>query len=149
MKKAVSLLAILFSATLFVVGCKGPVDGLTSINLDPNERVTIQATFENGSGAATIGDLSVTWDGQILQESAAATPVEQVMVSGVQLGRETGSHRLSFRIVDQTSSPNTYRVTGLTITSYDTAGGVAGRLALDPRTAALETDAAINYDFRL
>ena len=136
MKKAVSLLAILFSATLFVVGCKGPVDGL-------------QATFENGSGAATIGDLRVTWDGQILQESAAATPVEQVMVSGVRLGRETGSHRLSFRIVDQTSSPNTYRVTGLTITSYDTAGGVAGRLALDPRTAALETDAAINYDFRL
>ena len=97
MKKAVSLLAILFSATLFVVGCKGPVDGLTSINLDPNERVTIQATFENGSGAATIGDLSVTWDGQILQESAAATPIEQVMVSGVRLGRELPAGRQTAR----------------------------------------------------
>ena len=38
MKKAVSLLAVFFSATLFVVGCTSPVDGLTSINLDPNER---------------------------------------------------------------------------------------------------------------
>ena len=149
MNKAVSLLAAFFSATLFVVGCKGPVDGLTSINLDPNERVTIRATFENGNGAATIGDVRVTWDSQILQESAVATPVEQVMVSGVRLGREKGSHRLAFRIVNQTSSPNTYRVTGLTITSYDAAGGVAGMLALDPRTAILETDESITYNFRL
>jgi hypothetical protein len=71
------------------------------------------------------------------------------MVSGTRFGREKGSHRLSFLIVNQSSSPNTYRVTGLTITSYDTAGGVDGTLSLDPRTAALETNEAITYDFRL
>jgi hypothetical protein len=91
----------------------------------------------------------VTWDGQALEESAPSTPVEQVMVSATRIGREKGSHRLSFRIVNQTSSPSTYRVMGLTITSYDAAGGVAGRLALDSKTAALETNEDITYDIRL
>ena len=149
MKKPVSLLAILLPMSLFVAACKGPVDGFTNISLNFNERVTISATFENGNGLATIGDLRVTWDGQALQESAPSTPVEQVMVSGTRLGREKGSHRLSFQIVNQPSSPNTYRVTGLTITSYDTAGRVAGTLSLDPRIAALETNDAITFDFRL
>ena len=149
MKKPVSLLAIVLPMTLFVAGCKGPVDGLTNINLNFNERVTVAATFENGNGVATISDVRVSWDGQALQESAPSTPVEQVTVSGTRIGREKGSHRLSFRIVNQTSSPNTYRVMGLTITSYDAAGGVAGRLALDPKTAALETNEDITYDFRL
>ncbi len=149
MKKPVSLLAILLPVTLFVAGCKKSFDGLTDISLNFNERVTIAATFENGNGIATIRDLRVTWDGQSLQESAPSAPVEQVMVSGTRFGRERGSHRLSFQIVDQPSSPNTYRVTGLTITSYDEAGGVAGTLALEPRTATLETNEAISYDFRL
>jgi hypothetical protein len=148
-KKPVSLLAVLLPMTLFVAGCKGPVDGLTNIRLNFNERVMVAATFENGNGLATIGDLRITWDGQTLQESAPSTPVEQVMVSGTRPGREKGSHRLSFQIVNQPSSPNTYRVTGLTITSYDQAGGVAGTLSLDPRTASLETNDAITYDFRL
>jgi hypothetical protein len=101
--------------TSFVAGCKSPVDGLTNISLNFNERVTIAATLENGKG----------------------------------LGREKGSHRLSFQIVNQPSSPNTYRVTGLTITSYDQAGGVAGTLVLEPRTATLETNDAVTYDFHL
>jgi hypothetical protein len=62
-KKPASLLAILLPMTLFVVGCKSPVDGLTNISLNFNERVTIAATFENGNGLATIGDLRVAWDG--------------------------------------------------------------------------------------
>jgi hypothetical protein len=148
-KKPVSLLAILLPMTLFVAGCKSPVDGLTNISLNFNERVTVAATFENGSGLATIGSLSVTWDGQAFQEFALPSPVEQVAVSGSRPGREKGSHRLSFRIRSQTSSPNTYRVTGLVVTSYDEAGTVAGRLILESRTDLLDTNDTITYDFRL
>ena len=149
MKKPVSVLAIFLPTALFVAGCKNPVDGLTDISLNFNERVTIAATFENGNGLATISAFRVAWDGQALQESAPSTPVEQVTVFGTRIGREKGSHRLSFQIVNQPSSPNTYRVTGLTITSYDEAGVVAGTLALEPRTEALETNDAITYDFSL
>jgi hypothetical protein len=149
MKKPVSLLATFLLTTLFSAGCKNPVDGLTDIRLNFNERVTVAATFENESGLATIGSLSVTWDGQAFQEFALPSPVEQVAVSGSRPGREKGSHRLSFRISSQTSSPNTYRVTGLVITSYDEAGTVAGRLILDSRTEPLDTNDAITYDFRL
>jgi hypothetical protein len=149
MKKPVSLLATFLLTTLFVAGCKNPVDGLTDISLNFNERVTVAATFENGIGLATIGGLSVTWDGQAFQDFAPPSPVGQVAVSGSRPGREKGSHRLSFRISSQTSSPSTYRVTGLVVTSYDEAGGVAGTLVLEPRTATLETNDAITYDFRL
>jgi hypothetical protein len=75
--------------------------------------------------------------------------VERVTISRTRYGRERGSHRLSFQIVSQTSSPNPYQVTGLTITSYDERGTVTGTLALEPKTATLETNAAITYDFRL
>ena len=120
MKKLVPFLVIVLPMTLFVAGCKNPVD-VGDISLNFNERVTVAATFQNGNGLATIGNLRVTWDGQGLQESAPSMPVAQVTVSGTRIGRERGSHRLSFQIVSQTSSPNTYRVTGLTITSYDEA----------------------------
>jgi len=149
MKKLVPFLVIVLLITLFVAGCDNPIDGLTDISLNFNERVTVAATFANGNGLATIGNLRVTWDGQALQESAPSMPVEQVTVSRTRYGRERGSHRLSFQIVSQTSSPNTYRVTGLTITSYDEAGRVAGSLVMEPRTEALDTNDAINYDFRL
>jgi predicted small secreted protein len=149
MKKPVSVLAIFLPTALFVAGCKNPVDGLTDISLNFNERVTIAAKFENGSGLPTIGNLRVVWDGETLQELTPSTPVDQITVSGSRFGRERGSHRLSFRIASQTSSPNTYRVTGLLITSYDEAGAVVGTLALDPRTELLATNDAIDYDFRL
>jgi predicted small secreted protein len=149
MKKRASLLAIFLPMTLLLAACKNPLDGVTDINLNFNERVTVEARFENANGLATIGSLRVAWDGQTLQDLVAQTPADQVPVSGSRLGRETGSHRLSFQIVNQTTSPNTYRVTRLTITSYDDAGRVTGTLALEARTAALDTNDAITYDFRL
>jgi hypothetical protein len=148
MNKLVVFLVVVLPMTLFVAGCKNPVD-VGDFSLNFNERVTIAARFENGNGLATIGNLRVVWDGETLQELTPSTPVDQVTVSGSRFGRERGSHRLSFRIVNQTSSPNTYRVTGLTITSYDEAGTVAGRLTLEPRTESLDTNDAIHYDFRL
>lgn len=148
MKKLVPFLAVVLPMTLFVAGCKNPVD-VGDFSLNFNERVTVAAKFENGSGLPTIGNLRVVWDGETLQELTPSTPVDQITVSGTRIGRERGSHRLSFQIVSQTSSPNTYRVTGLTITSYDEAGGVAGSLVMEPRTETLDTNDAINYDFRL
>jgi hypothetical protein len=122
MKKPVSFLEIFLPVTLVVAGCKNPVDLGSLGDLNFNERVTVGATFENGDGVPTIASLSVTWDGQFFQETSPSSAVAQVAVSGVRLGREKGSHRLSFRIVGQTSSPSNYRVTGLEIRSYDGAG---------------------------
>ena len=98
MKKLVPFLVIVLPMTLFVAGCKNPVD-VGDISLNFNERVTVAATFANGNGLATIGNLRVTWDGQALQESAPSMPVEQVTVSRTRYGRERGSHRLSFQIL--------------------------------------------------
>jgi hypothetical protein len=149
MKKPVSLLAMVLPMTLLVAGCKNPLDGLTDINLNFNERVEIAATFQNGNGLATIGDLRVTWDGELLPGASPAQAVELVAVSRTRYGRQSGSHRLSFQIVSQTSSPNPYQVTGLVITSYDDRGVVNGTVSLEPKSATLETNASIAYDFRL
>ncbi len=148
MRKLVPLLAIVLSVTLLAAGCKNPVD-IGDFSLNFNERVTIEATFENGSGFATIGTLQVVWDGQTIQELAPSTPVARLAVSASKFGRERGNHHLSLRIANQTSSPNTYRVTGLVIRSYNDAGAVVGTLTLDPRTELLATNDAIEYDFRL
>ena len=151
MKKTVCFLVIFLPVSLFVAGCKNPVnfDGIGGIDLNFNERVVVTATFENGNGLATIGSLSVTWDGQALQDSAPPSPVMQIAVSGIRLGKEKGTHHLSFRIANQTSSPNTYQVRGLVITSYDQDGGVVARLTPDPQTELLDTNDAISFDFRL
>jgi hypothetical protein len=148
MHKLAPLLAAGLLVMVFAPGCKNPVD-TGDISLNFNERVTVAATFENASGLSTIGNLRVTWDGETLQDLTPSSPVAQITVSGSKLGRERGSHRLSFRIAGQTSSPNTYRVTALTIRSYDDAGVVVGTLALDPRTELLATNDAIEYDVRL
>jgi hypothetical protein len=149
MKKFVVFLVVVLPMTLFGTGCGNPIDGITDINLNFNERVTVAARFENGNRLATIGNLRVVWDGETLQELTPSTPVDQITVSGSRFGRERGSHRLSFQIVSQTSSPNLYQVTGLTITSYDDRGVVNATVSLEPRSATLETNAAITYDFRL
>lgn len=148
MKKPFSLLVIVLPMTLFVAGCKNPVD-VGDFSLNFNERTTVAATFDNANGLATIGDLRITWDGELLPGTAPAQPVAQVAVARTKVGRQTGSHRLSFQIVNQTSSPNPYRVTGLVITSYDDRGVVSGTVSPEPRSATLETNAAITYDFRL
>ena len=148
MKKLVPFLAVVLPMTLAVAGCKNPVD-IGDFNLNFNERVTIAATFENANGLATIGDVRVTWDGELLPGTAPAQPVAQVAVARTKVGRQTGSHRLSFQIVNQTSSPNSYRVSGLVITSYDERGVVNGTVSPEPRSGTLETNAAIAYDFRL
>jgi hypothetical protein len=149
MRKLVSLLALVLSVTLLGAGCKNPVDVDFGDLFNVNERVEIAATFRNGDGLATIGDLRVTWDGELLPGTSPAQPVAQVTVSRTKFGRQRGSHRLSFQIVNQTSSPNAYRVSGLVITSYDERGVVNGTVSPEPRSATLETNAAIAYDFRL
>lgn len=147
MKRLVVFLGVVLPLTLFA-GCKNPVD-VGDFSLNFNERVTVSATFENANALATIGDLRVTWDGDLLPGTSPAQPVVQVEVSRTKFGRQTGNHRLSFQIVNQTSSPNAYRVSGLVITSYNDDGAVNGRVSLEPRSATLETNAAIVYDFRL
>jgi hypothetical protein len=149
MKKSALLLLVLFPATLFIAGCFKPLGNLSDINVNFNERVTVAARFENGDGLATIGSLSVTWDGQAFQDYASPSPAQQVAISGTRLGREAGTHRLSFRIANQTSSPNSYRVTGLVITAYDASGAVIESQTPDPKVGVLGTNDAIDYDFRL
>ncbi len=149
MKKLVLFLVVVLPVTLLLSGCKNPVDIDFSDLFNVNERVAIAATFQNENGLATIGTLQVVWDGQTIQELTPSTPVDRLTISASKPGRERGSHHLSLRIANQTSSPNTYRVTGLVIRSYDEAGTVVGTLTLDPRTELLATNGAIEYDIRL
>jgi len=150
MKSLMSRPALVLLLILSINGCSDPL-GLDGFGLDSNfnERVQITAGFENAGGSPTIGQLRVLWDGEILQELSPLTPVAQVSVSGTRPGRQRGSHRLSFQILAQTSSPNNYRTTKLIITSYDEQGDVGRTLKLEPRTDLLETNATITYDFRI
>lgn len=148
MKRLMSTPALVLLLTLSITGCSDPLH-LDTIDLDFNERVQITAGFENAGGSPTIGKLRVFWDGEILQDLSPLTPVAQVSVSGTRYGRQRGSHRLSFQILAQTSSPNNYRTTRLTITSYDEQGAVRRTLELEPRTDLLETNAVVTYDFRI
>ncbi len=147
MKSFMPTLALVLSLALSLSACSDTFD--LGIDLDFNERVQIAAAFENASGISTIGNLRVSWDGETLQDLVPSTPVAQVSVSGTRYGGPRGSHRLSFQILAQTSSPNTYRITRLTITAYNEQGEVRRTVELEPRTAVLETNAGITYDFRI
>ncbi len=150
MKSWMSRLALVLLLIVSITGCSDPLD-LDTIDLDLNfnERVQITAGFENAGGIKTIEKLRVSWDGEVLQELSSLIPVAQVSVSGTRYGRQRGSHRLSFQVLAQTSSPNNYRTMKLIITSYDEQGDVGRTLKLDPRTELLETNATITYDFRI
>lgn len=149
MKKLMRSLALVLPLTLFLSGCKDALNISSIGDLDFDQRVAVTARFENQDGLPTIADLRVSWDGETLQQMVPSKPVQQVSVSGTRYGAQKGGHRLSFQIVSQKSSPNTYRVTGLLITAYNEQGMVDQTLELEPRTALLETNAAITYDFRL
>ena len=148
MQKLMRSLALVLPLTVFLSGCKDALN-ISSIDLDFDQRVAVTGRFENQDGLPTIADLRVSWDGETLQQMVPSTPVQQVSVSGTRYGAQKGSHRLSFQIVSQTSSPNTYRITGLLITAYNEHGMVEQTLELEPKTALLETNALMTYDFRL
>lgn len=148
MKRLIQSLALL-PLTLSIVGCSDAFD-LDSFNpLDPGEHVVIRAVFENENGLATIENLRVSWDGETVDERISSTPIERVSVYGYRAGRQRGSHRLSFQIRRQTSSPHNYRIPGVGIMPYNAGGAPGQSLELEPRTALLETNGVITYTFHL
>lgn len=148
MKSSLRSLALVLLATVPLAGCSD-IDDSNFLSGDVGDRVVITAAFENGSGLATIENLRVSWDGEKLQDLVLSPAAAQVSVYTTKFGRERGSHRLSFQIRGQTSSPNSYRITGLEVTSYASVWTVRQSLELEPRTALLETNGVITYTFSL
>jgi hypothetical protein len=136
---------------LFALACTGcdKFDGLGDIRLDGSvDRAEIQLEMENSQGLATIKEIRVLWDGELIRTAANPAPVGQSLVLATRYVSVHGRHVLSIQMADQTSSPNTYTVTRLSITSYD-EGHVDQTLSLPPRTAELRTEESISYDFQL
>jgi len=106
------------------------------------------ATINNVSGDSTLIQFRCYLDGQrmlVLVDSGPAR--SSVALGGVLPSAGHGNHTIEIRIVNQTSSPSTYTVSGVTVklwvaTGWDT-GYADGSVTLPPVTQTVSTGQSI------
>lgn len=135
--------AILPATLLLSPGCGTPTEPEKVACIE----VSIVGTFSNAAGIGTLVRLRLSPDeGDPLPlsfpDGTASVPV------AVSFRFQTRAvHSISLTVVEQTSSPNTYRFSGDSIMSVSCTNRI--RETMEPRTAALATGESIVYRFDL
>ena len=115
-------LAFAAAAVFLAAGC----DRATPTELPPTGgEYSFSMNLENAAGEATLLRYACYLDGApVAPEQALASPQVAVTASGSVPTITTGMHTFSVRILDQTVSPSTYRLTKVTAAYVLTDNGI-------------------------
>lgn len=144
MKNTLRSLAV--SLLLLPAGCKNPLD-FGTFNFSDVTYIAVSGTIENSEGVATIKQLLIVLDGTTLRDTSLQAPAVRLDISGTKYGLGEGDHRLSLVVADQTTPPNLYVVSGITVT-YHVSSSDSRKVTLGSRTVRLGNGDAIIYTFR-
>ncbi len=141
--------ALLLIAVFLPTGC-----GKTFTSVDLNERVKtieISGTVENVEGASTIARVRLSLDGSEISSIPILQAASRVGISGAKAG-DRGHHTLLV-VVEQTSSPNNYLISGLRVSLVDAglfgSGPTLAQTTMPDRTQLLGSGDVVTYQFDL
>lgn len=142
--------AILLPVLALSAGC-----GKTFTGIDLSGRVKmieISGTLENIEGAPTILRVRLLLDGSEISGLPATQAASTIAIFGSR-GGDRGHHTLAVVVSEQTSSPNTYRISSLRVELVDAnlfgSGPTLAQMTLPDRTQLLMSGEAISYQFDL
>lgn len=102
--------------------------------------VTAGGNFYNASFAPTVLKCDLLLDGTVIATQTYATATGGAPLIGT-AWIQNGSHTLAFRITSQSSSPNSYKASGVSVRGGSTSEHLADR------TQTLATGQSISYTF--
>ena len=139
-----STVAVLALAGMSLASCHSSSTPTTPGTIN----VVITTTIANTSLKATLIEAQLLFDGtEITDNTATAASVAlNLNASGP---TSTGAHTLTFVVVQQTSTPNSYTVTSPDIKEYDSNNNLLKDVVLPTQSATLATGQVIQYSFTL
>lgn len=125
----------------------------TGIDLSGTVRtIQISGTLDNAEDAPTILRVRLLLDGHEISNTPISQASSHIGVFGSRAG-DRGHHTLVVVVVEQASSPNNYRVSGLEATLVDaslfSSGPALAHTTLPDRIQLLSSGEGISYQFDL
>lgn len=136
--------AVMLAGILAVGGCSNSNSPTSGSAFE----VVINATITNTTNAATITQAQLIVDGatQVIFAPSAAAATGALSTSG-QAG--SGPHTMAVAITGQTTSPNNYTVSMVTVQVFDLNRTLLKTITLADQTAMLGTGQSVSYSFSL
>ena len=90
--------------------------------------IAVGGNFFNSNFQATILECELHFDGSQIASANFSQPNSLAMLTGTVISVKKGQHTISFKIIDQTSSPNIYETIGVNVvadngSTYNLADG--------------------------
>lgn len=129
--------------SIFLTACNG------SSPTEPkgNYSLVIVGSFTQTSYQSTMRRVQLRLDDQVIREYSSNGSFYDIMLSGTAQAKG-GDHRLELRVVEQTSSPNSYRVNA-TINVIDSSGRQVKEFNFPEKTVSLSSGQGVTYTFSI
>jgi hypothetical protein len=135
--------AFILAVASVTPGCGGGGDSPTS----PSGGYTLLVfgTWQNSSYRATMLGVKIKLDGRTIRDYSSNTAFSDIAMS--QDARvNQGQHTVEFVVANQTSSPNSYRISG-SVDVFDERGTHVRTVNLPEKTATLSNGQGVSYTF--
>lgn len=137
---------VLFFATASMLlgpGCSK--NDVTGLNTSASLTVSAAGGIINTNGSSTILEFQLKLDGNTIQDTSYTPATNVAELDGIPHGISRGSHTLTFKILRQTSSPNTYSTFALVVLVTDpVTHGVVLQMTPSDQVALLENGTRID-----
>jgi len=116
---------------------------------EPEKEYSVLAVgmVSHSSYQYTMRRVQLLIDNEVIRDYSSNSSFYDVIVSGTAY-LDRGAHRLEVRVQEQTSSPNSYRVSA-SITVFDSSGREVRDINFPERTVTLSSGQGVSYTFSI
>jgi hypothetical protein len=139
--------SIAFALVLCAFGALSCSKSSTPTTPAGESQMVVSVVVTNTAGAATLEDVQVLIDGAVLVENSSTTALSTYTLNGAE-NLPSGNHTLGVRLVNQTTTPNTYVVTP-TIQIFNSGGTLVNTISPTPVTSSLATGGSDTFTFTI
>lgn len=137
-------IVLLCLLSLCSAGCG---DSSSPTEPDADYHLALVGDIKQVSYRQTMLRVQMRLDGDVVRDYSSNTAFSDIIFSAT-ASVGGGQHRLELRIVDQTSSPNSYRLSA-TVSVIDHAGNYVKDINLPEKTESLATGQGVTYTFSI
>jgi hypothetical protein len=139
--------SIAFALALCAFGALSCSKSSTPTTPAGESQIVVAVVVTNAAGAATLEDVQVLIDGAVFVENTSTTALSSYTLNGSE-NLASGNHTLGVRLVNQTTTPNTYVVTP-TIEVFNSSGTLVNTISPTPVTSSLATGGSDTFTFTI
>jgi len=135
------------AAVLAGVSILSACDGSSPTEPDRDKNVMVFASIRTTPLAETIRRVQILFDGKVIRDYSSSGGFSDILFNGLTMAGK-GQHRVEFRIVDQTRSPQSFRISG-SVDVLSDGGSTQSSITLPEKTVSLATGQGVTYTFSI